>query len=41
MSDATKRAAIWLSLIVLIFILAAIVAPCDGSCPIAEEVARG
>ena len=41
MSDDTKRAAILLTLIVLFIILSAIVAPCDGSCSVAEEVRRG
>ena len=41
MSDPMKRALVWLLLIALMFVLAAIVAPCDGSCTVAEEVARG
>lgn len=39
--DEIKRAIILLTLIVLLIILSAIVAPCDGSCDIAEEVRRG
>ena len=41
MSDPLKRALVWLLLIALMFVLAAIIAPCDGSCSVAEEVARG
>ena len=41
MSDPLKRAFVWLLLIAVMFVLAAIIAPCDGSCDIAEEVARG
>ena len=41
MSDPMKRALVWLLLIALMFVLAAIIAPCDGSCTVAEEVARG
>ena len=41
MSDPMKRALVWLLLIALMFVLAAIITPCDGSCTVAEEVARG
>lgn len=41
MSDETKRAIILLTVLFIILVLTAIVAPCDGSCDIAEEVARG
>lgn len=40
-NDEIKRAAILLTLIVLLIILSAIVAPCDGACTLDEEVARG
>jgi hypothetical protein len=39
--DEIKRAIILLLLIVSIFAITAIIAPCDGSCPIEEEVRRG
>jgi hypothetical protein len=41
MSDDTKRAIILLTMLLVIVVLTAIVAPCDGSCDIAEEVRRG
>lgn len=41
MNDPLKRALVWLLLIAAMFVLAAIVAPCDGSCTVAEEVRRG
>jgi hypothetical protein len=41
MSDETKRAAILLMLLLLIIALTALIAPCDGSCSVAEEVRRG
>jgi hypothetical protein len=39
--DEATRAAILLGLILAVCIAAAIVAPCDGSCSVAEEVRRG
>ena len=39
--DEIKRATILLLLIVSIFVITAIIAPCDNSCPIEEEVRRG
>jgi hypothetical protein len=39
--DEATRAAILLGLIFAVCIAAAIVAPCDGSCTVAEEVRRG
>lgn len=36
-----KRKTILLLLMLAAFIAAAIVAPCDGSCSVAEEVRRG
>ena len=41
MSDDTKRIIILLTMLFVIFVLTAIVAPCDGSCSVAEEVRRG
>lgn len=41
MSEETKRAIILLTVLFIIFVLTAIVAPCDGSCTVAEEVRRG
>lgn len=39
--DEIKRATILLLLIVSIIVITAIIAPCDGSCTIEEEVRRG
>lgn len=39
--DEIKRATILLLLMLAAFIAAAIIAPCDNSCPIEEEVRRG
>jgi len=39
--DEIKRATILLLLIVSIIVITAIIAPCDGSCSVAEEVRRG
>jgi hypothetical protein len=39
--DEARRAVMLGLLILAVCIAAAIVAPCDGSCPIAEEVRRG
>jgi hypothetical protein len=41
MSDEMKRAIILLTVLLVIIVLTAIIAPCDGSCDIAEEVRRG
>jgi hypothetical protein len=39
--DEIKRAVILLAVLLTICVLTAIVAPCDGSCSVAEEVRRG
>jgi|APGre2960657404_1045060.scaffolds.fasta_scaffold624344_2 hypothetical protein len=39
--DEVKRATILLTLIVLLIILSAIVAPCDGACTLEEEARSG
>lgn len=39
--DEVIRTAILFALILAVCIAAAIVAPCDGSCTLAEEVRRG
>ena len=39
--DEATRAAILLGLLLAICAIAAIVAPCDGACTVAEEVRRG
>ena len=36
-----KRETILLLLLLAIFVVSAIYAPCDGSCSVAEEVRRG